>query len=204
MSASRKKYIDLRKDRGAMKTEEQINKIQNVVLYVLQHFENGVDYIRLYKILYFAQCEYLANYGKLLFPETFRARKLGPVPTLTMKVIKSMEGDDETPSFGLEQFEASLSVQNKIVSASSSPDMEYLSKKEIEILDKWIDYCRDKGSYELSEQTHDEVYKSVIQRVISNPELDVYTSLDLAKSGKASAKMLEYIKDKTIFNSLVQ
>jgi uncharacterized phage-associated protein len=49
-----------------MKTIDQILKIEAVVLYVLQAFKEGVDYIKLYKILYFAQREYLGNYGLCL------------------------------------------------------------------------------------------------------------------------------------------
>ena len=49
-----------------MKTIEQIKKIESVVLYVLRNFPEGVDYIKLFKIIYFAQKEYLANYGKVL------------------------------------------------------------------------------------------------------------------------------------------
>ena len=37
-----------------MKTLEQIQKIENVILYVLQKFDDGVDYIKLFKIIYFA------------------------------------------------------------------------------------------------------------------------------------------------------
>ena len=36
-----------------MKSQEQINKIEAVVLYILQHFKEGLDYIKLFKIMYF-------------------------------------------------------------------------------------------------------------------------------------------------------
>lgn len=32
-----------------MKSQEQINKIEAVVLYILQHFKEGLDYIKLFK-----------------------------------------------------------------------------------------------------------------------------------------------------------
>ena len=38
-----------------MKTLEQVKKIESVVLYVLRKFPEGVDYIKLFKIIYFAQ-----------------------------------------------------------------------------------------------------------------------------------------------------
>lgn len=46
-----------------MKTRDEILKMRVVVLYVLQSFYEGVDYIRLFKILYFAQKEHLVKYG---------------------------------------------------------------------------------------------------------------------------------------------
>ena len=60
-----------------MKSQEQINKIEAVVLYILQHFKEGLDYIKLFKIMYFAQREYLATYGLTIAEDTFKARQLG-------------------------------------------------------------------------------------------------------------------------------
>ena len=60
-----------------MKTANQINKIQSVVLCVLQHFKNGVDYIKLFKIMYSAQREYLVAIAE----DTFKSRQLGHVPS---------------------------------------------------------------------------------------------------------------------------
>lgn len=58
-----------------MKSPEQIDKIKAVVLYILQHFKDGVDYIKLFKIMYFAQREYLATYGLTIVEDTFKARQ---------------------------------------------------------------------------------------------------------------------------------
>ena len=41
------------------------------VLYVLQSFDEGVDYIKLFKILYFAQKEHLVKYGRGVIGDTF-------------------------------------------------------------------------------------------------------------------------------------
>ena len=45
-----------------MKTKEQILKIKAVVLYILKQLPQGVDYIHLFKIMYFAQQEHLVKY----------------------------------------------------------------------------------------------------------------------------------------------
>lgn len=46
-----------------MKTIEQILKIKAVVLYILKAFPEGVDYIHLFKVMYFAQQDQLKEYG---------------------------------------------------------------------------------------------------------------------------------------------
>ena len=44
-----------------MKTKEEIKKIEAVVLYILRQFQEGVDYIKLFKIMYFAQKDFLSH-----------------------------------------------------------------------------------------------------------------------------------------------
>lgn len=117
-----------------MKTIEQIKKIESVVLYVLRNFPEGVDYIKLFKIIYFAQKEYLVNYGKVLCPDTFKARKFGPVPALSDKVIKLVELEDEDIDQypDLMRFRNSIRVTDQKVFGIAEPDMDYLSQKECE------------------------------------------------------------------------
>ena len=100
-----------------MKTLEQVKKIESVVLYVLRNFPEGIDYIKLFKIIYFAQREYLANYGKVLCPDTFKARTYGPVPALSDKVIKLVElnAEDIESYPDLKNFFSSIRVDNQVV-----------------------------------------------------------------------------------------
>lgn len=60
-----------------MKTKDQILKIRATVLYILQSFPCGIDYIKLFKILYFAQQMHLVNYGRTIIDDTFQARQYG-------------------------------------------------------------------------------------------------------------------------------
>lgn len=185
-----------------MKTIEQIKKIESVVLYVLKKFPEGVDYIKLFKIIYFAQKEYLANYGKVLCPDTFKARTFGPVPALSDKVVKMVEywQEDDIASFpDLQEFCNSIYVQNKLVFAKKEPDMEYLSTKECVCLDKWYNYCKDKDSKEeLSPKSHDEAYRKAYARYKKDPQLGTLTNLEIAKAGNATESMLAYIKEKEL------
>jgi hypothetical protein len=183
-----------------MKTLEQVKKIESVVLYVLRNFTEGVDYIKLFKIIYFAQKEYLAKYGKVLCPDTFKARTFGPVPALSDKVIKLAELKEDINSYpDLKGFFKSIRVQNQSVYALKEPDMDYLSKKECEYLDKWYNYCKDKDSkIELSPESHDEAYKKAYARYMEDPQLGTLTNIEIAKAGGATDKMVDYIREKEL------
>ncbi len=184
-----------------MKTLYQIKKIETVVLYILQHFPEGVDYIKLFKIIYFAQKDYLANYGKVLCPDTFKARTYGPIPALSDKVIKMVELDKEGINSypDLENFYHSISVENQLVFALKEPDMNYLAKKECEYLDKWYNYCKDKDSKEeLSPESHDEAYDKAYARYKDDPQLGTLTNIEIAKAGGATESMIAYIREKEL------
>lgn len=184
-----------------MKTIEQVKKIESVVLYVLRNFPEGVDYIKLFKIIYFAQKEYLANYGKVLCPDTFKARTFGPVPALSAKVIKLVEqGEEDIDLYpDLKDFYRSIRIQNQLVYALAEPDMDYLSKKECEYLDKWYNHCKDKDSKgELSPESHDEAYTKAYARYKEDPQLAILTNIEIAKAGGATDRMVAYIREKEL------
>lgn len=187
-----------------MKTVEQVNKIEAVVLYVLQYFKNGVDYIKLFKIIYFAQRDYLSSYGKELCPDTFRARNYGPVPSLSDKVIKLVEfqSDVKEEYPDLRKFAGSIKVENQLVFGQKKPNLDYLSIIERECLDKWYAYCKDKDSIkELSPESHDKAYRKACKRGKKDPQLSILTSIEIAEAGGASQKMLEYIRSKELLTA---
>ena len=184
-----------------MKTEEEIKKIKAVVLYILREFQEGVDYIKLFKIMYFAQKDYLLSYGKVLCPDTFKARRFGPVPMLSDKVIKTVETRETLRGKAdLKNFAGAIKVdEGQLVFGLQPPDTDYLSKKERDCLDKWIDYCRDKDSLgELSPESHDQAYEADWQAYQDDPQKGEMTLIEIARAGGASEKMVAYIREKEL------
>ncbi len=183
-----------------MKTQEQIDGIKAVVLYILQHFKEGVDYIKLFKIMYFAQRKYLSTYGLCVVEDTFKARPRGPVPSLTYKVVKMVEnGDcfDECPD--LKDFADAVAIdKGQKVSALVAPDMDYIAVMERKVLDETIAKYKDIPSEELSEMSHDAAYKKVCKLMESDPERDTMTRIDIARAGGASKEMIERIREDQI------
>lgn len=178
-----------------MKTVDEILKMRAAVLYVLQAFPEGVDYIKLFKILYFAQREHLVKYGRGVIGDTFHALKYGPVPSFIYKSLQMLEGRVEHEK-DLEVFCEGIRVdEHAVVSAVDEPDMDELSVSDVRCLDKSIKKYRDVDSYRLSRRSHDVAWKEAYSRALDDPEKDRMTWLDIAKAGRATSGVLEYIKE---------
>lgn len=130
-----------------MKTPQQIAKIKAVLLYIMQNFRDGVDYIKLFKILYFAQQDHLVRYGKVIVDDSFRALKHGPVPTYTYKALQIAEGKPLEGDF--DEFLSNISVKDKKVYTTALPDMDYISGANMKCLDAAIAKYRDTDPYDL-------------------------------------------------------
>ena len=92
-----------------MKTFIQITKIKTVLLYIMQSFPKGVECAKLFRILYFAQQDYLVKYGKVLIEDSFMALKYGPAPTYIYRVLQAVKEKPTEESFN--DFLAGIEVQ---------------------------------------------------------------------------------------------
>ena len=178
-----------------MKTRNEILKMRAVVLYVLQTFQEGVDYIKLFKILYFAQKEHLVKYGRGVIDDTFHALQYGPVPSFFYKSFQMLEGRLEMePDF--EEFCKGIRVadKSKVISTENS-DLDELSISDVKCLDKSIRKYKDMESYCFSGRSHDAAWREAFGRAQEDPEKDRMTLLDIAKAGHAKLGVIEYIKE---------
>lgn len=179
-----------------MKTLSQIAKIKAVLLYIMQSFDDGVDYIKLFKILYFAQQDHLVRYGKVIVDDSFRALKHGPVPTYTYKALQIAEGKPLAGDF--DDFLRDISVKDKKVYTSAKPDLDYISGSNKKCLDASIEKYKDKDPYDLSDLSHDSAWREATERIIDDPQKNFITLIDIARAGNASEPMVDYIRQKQI------
>ena len=184
-----------------MKTKDQISKIQAVVAYILKKVPQGMDYIHLFKIMYFAQQEHLVSWGLPIMDDSFVARRHGAVPTLTYKVIKSVENGNKV-SDDLKDFYNTISVttdeNHQLIKLAQGADcdMDELSESNTEILDKWITNCLDINSYKLSDLSHDKAWQQAKRQTDKTGEDTKITLYAMAKAGGALDGMLEVIKER--------
>lgn len=171
-------------------SRDEILKLKAVVLYVINQC-GELDYFHLFKILYFADREHYAKYGRRIIQDTFCALPKGPVPSVLFDAIKS-KPKKGSPLYVISKSLTSLDAAYYfILSATEKPDMDELSKSDIELLDKSISENKDVSMSDLSEKSHDEAWQSAWNKCHSS-EMD---PLLMAKSGGASDAMLEYIKE---------
>ena len=94
-----------------MKTRYEINKLKALILYILKESGGTLDFITLFKKMYYVQQRYLVTYGKPAFSDKFRAVKLGPVPSFTYKVFRSLLDEDTHVSEEMKAFSQAFQVK---------------------------------------------------------------------------------------------
>ena len=181
-----------------MKTIDEISKIKATILYILKSFPDGIDYIKLFKIMYFAQQEHLVKYGKPIFNDTFHALKHGPVPSFSYKCFQILEKDASFPNEELKTFANSFNInrETKMIYMKEEPDMDELSKVNIKSLDSVIDKYGNYNSHKLSEISHDEAWLNAYKRTKDDPEYDRISVIEIAKAGNAGNDIIKYIRKK--------
>jgi uncharacterized phage-associated protein len=185
-----------------MKTKSEILKTRATLLYILNKFPQGVDYIKLFKILYFAQRQHLVSYGRVIVNDTFHARTFGPVPSFTYAALKALEKNACTKDF--ETFLNNISIKSKLVISEDIPDMDELSLSNIECLDFSIQKCKNKNSYQLSAMSHDDAWFAAEKRKVEDPENDRMTIIEIAKAGKASDEIIDYIRNMQLIHKSIE
>lgn len=188
-------------------TNRQRQKIRAVVLYILQQFPHGADYIHLFKIMYFAQQQHLKIYGLPLLDDSFAAHKHGPVPVYTYNALKAIEGKERRFSF-YQWATSTMDVREEnghpIVSVKKgmSYDPDELSASNIEVLDAVIAQYKDMPTFDLSELSHqDAAYRDAWDHFMATGEDALIPMVAIAKSGGASPAMQEVIRERLLVQS---
>lgn len=185
----------------ALTTNEML-KLKAVVLYILNKC-GDLDYFHLFKILYFADKEHYAKYGRRIIQDTFCALPKGPVPSQLFDAIKVVSkqksvGKHSPLCIIADSLEVSDPSYYFILSAKQAPDMDELSKSDIELLEKSISENSSLNMNELSIKSHDEAWRTAWNKQNAS-EID---PLLMAKAGGASKDMIEFIKESEAIDRL--
>ena len=166
-------------------------KLTEVILYILNKTK-GLDYYHVFKIIYFANIAHLAKYGFPMVSDEFCALPDGPVPSILYNCIKGDAYCDKDLKHMLDNtVSKGADDAYYMLEAKRNADSDYLSKADIEALDRSI---AENGSLpygELRAKSHGEewgrAYKQAGRKV-----MDI---VGMVKDGMASEDMIEYIKE---------
>lgn len=157
------------------------------VLYILNK-TGGIDYYRLFKILYFAEREYLARYYRKMVEDSFCALPYGPVPTRLYDAIRN-EGHAYALSQALWASVRSAGEDSpSVLLPMREADMDYIAKYEAEVLDEMIALYSPKTFSELKQLSHGEAWSKTGHCRAIAPE-------DIALEGGLALDELPYLKE---------
>lgn len=175
-------------------TTDDILKLKAVTLYVINMCK-AIDYFHLFKIIYFADRDHYAVYGRRIVKDTFCALKNGPVPSNLYNAIKDVIGKEHIGNSPLRVIANAIEVEDPdysyVVSAKELPDMDELSRSDIEMLDKSISENLPLSFRELSDKSHDIAWRAAHDNC-PNSEM---TPILMARAAGASDDTINFIRE---------
>lgn len=180
-------------------TNDELLKLKAVVLYIVNKCVE-IDYLHIFKILYFADREHFAKYGRRIIDDTYCALPKGPVPSFLFDALKNSNHYK-----GRDHKVISESLYNPdptyyyIFSAKEEADMDELSVSDIECLNKSIKENKDVDANTLSLKSHDSAWLEAWNKKQSSP----INNISIAKAGGANSAMIEYIEEDKLIDILI-
>ena len=142
-----------------MGNKEKIELSLHSLLYILNQFDDFVDFHKVFKILYFADQKHLATYGSSISEEKYIAMNNGPVPSTAYDILKALKGQGLAKNFQ-DFFSKYIEINgNYKVKSKVNADLDYFSQSEIECLNKSIEENKNESFGFLTDKSHDAAWK---------------------------------------------
>lgn len=168
-------------------------KLTEIVLYILNK-TNGLDYYHVFKVIYFAELSHLAKYGFRMTTDEFCALPDGPVPSILYDCVKDdVYCDKELEGMINESVTKGNDDAYYMLSARRAPDMDYLSRADVEALDKSIAENALLPYGVLREKSHGSEWRRAYYAPCAGRK--VMDTVGMARDGMASEDMIDYIKE---------
>ena len=133
-------------------------KTLNALLYVASRVQRK-DIHKIFKIIYFADRQHLADWGRPITGDTYIAMEAGPVPSRMYDMLKIVRGDSYLPDY--ENLGSYYRIDNWMyVTPLKDADINKLSKTEISALDDSISKYSLLSYDEIKEKSHDIAWRS--------------------------------------------
>lgn len=133
-------------------------KTLNALLFVANRVQRK-DFHKIFKVIYFADRQHLADWGRPITGDTYIAMDAGPVPSQLYDMLKIVRGDSYLPDTeGLGRY---FQVENWMyVRPLVDADLNSLSANEQEALSDSIEKYASLSYGEIKEKSHDVAWRS--------------------------------------------
>lgn len=133
-------------------------KSLNALLYVANRVQRK-DFHKIFKIIYFADRQHLADWGRPITGDTYIAMEAGPVPSRLYDMLKIVRGDSYLPDMeGLGKY---FQVENWMyMRPLQDADLNKLSANEQEAMSEAIEKYAALSYDEIKEKSHDVAWRS--------------------------------------------
>lgn len=133
-------------------------KALNTLLYVANRIQRK-DFHKIFKVVYFADRQHLADWGTPITGDTYIAMEAGPVPSRIYDMLKIVRGDSYLPD--QEGLSAFFRIDNWMyVTPLQDADLKKLSKTEREALEDSMNKYGSLSYDEIKEKSHDVAWRS--------------------------------------------
>ena len=157
------------------------------VLYIL-HRTGGLDYYRVFKILYFAERAYLAKFCRKMVEDNFCHLPYGPVPTSLYDAIRNHGGGSPLSVALWQDIQSAGEDAPTVLLPLREPDMDYIARHEAETLDEAIATYATKSFSDLKTLSHGEAWSGT-------EHCGVISSEAIALEGGLDKEGLAYLKE---------
>lgn len=135
--------------------QKNIEKFKEVLLYILNKVgaKANIGQTVIYKLLYFIDFDYYELFEEQLTGAEYIKNKFGPTPVDFRKIIDDMKKNNELQEIQVKYFEHKQTkyLPNRLA------NINYLSARELQHIDKELERLSDKTATELTELSHKDI-----------------------------------------------
>lgn len=114
-----------------------------------------ISYMKALKLIFFADKYFLRNYGRTISWDSYAAMKHWPVAMNTYQIIQDIDISKEESSFDNVYIKEYLEKHNYDIANRKAPNLDFLAKREIQVLDMIYNSFGKYNKWELVNKTHD-------------------------------------------------
>jgi len=170
-----------------VKTSPDTQKLVVITKLILSNMDSHTTgFHKFFKILYFAERDHVAQYGRTITGDQFVAMKDGPVPSVLYDLFKILKGNSIFNSAVDLSNDFRVDNEHYITMIKPDFDIDILAESEVECIVNAVQENKDLSFSILWERSHDLAWESAGK----DDEMSIF---DIARAGGANDELLKYM-----------